>query len=97
MRRRTKSRRKIARFTNEFIAEFGLPYCKKMMLRYEKGWIGIPETLRIGVAGDDFAYNQYSAIVVLRKAPRLIAPKIRRKNKLNKKKLKKLRDEKTDC
>jgi hypothetical protein len=72
---------------NEFVEAYGIDYVKKAMLAYDKGWIGKPSTLRIGIAGDDFARNLISAFIVMMKAPRLVAPKVRRKNTISNRKL----------
>lgn len=82
------------RFTNEFLEAFGMPFIKKQILSYDKGWIGDSRTLRIDYAGDDFVHNQLSAVVIMMKAPRLVAPKVRRLNKISNRKLKSLRNEK---
>jgi hypothetical protein len=75
------------KFTNEFLEAFGMPFVKKQIISYDKGWIGDSRTLRIGISGDDFVHNQLSAVVIMMKAPRLVAPKVRRKNTLSNKKL----------
>jgi len=84
------------RFSQEFVDQIGTAGVRKIILAYDKGWAGIPGTVRVGIAGDDFCMNMLTAIVVMRKVPRLMAPKVRRKNKLSNRKLKHLRHEKTD-
>jgi len=84
------------RFSQEFVDQIGMTGVRKMILAYDKGWAGIPATVRVGIAGDDFLMNMLTAVVIMRKVPRLMAPKVRRKNKLSNRKFKHLRHEKTD-
>jgi len=75
------------RFSQEFADDIGMDGVRKMILAYDKGWVGRSETLRIGMACDDFTQNMLTAMVIMMKVPRLVAPKNRRKNKLSNRKL----------
>jgi hypothetical protein len=86
MRRRTKSRRKYIKFSQEFVDSIGMDGVRKMILAYDKGWMGIPRTVRVGIVNDDFCMNMLTAVVIMRKVPRLLAPKVHRKNTITNKK-----------
>jgi hypothetical protein len=96
MKRRPKSTRASWRFTEEFLKDMGIDQMRKMICAYDKGYVGLPRTIRIGHIGDSFVRNEIGAIVTMMKVPRLLAPKVRRKNKLTNRKFKHLRHEKTD-
>jgi hypothetical protein len=96
MRRRTKSKRKFWRFTEEFLNDTGIDQVRKMICAYDKGYVGLRKTIRVGHIGDSFVRNEIGVMVTMMKAPRLVAPKVRRKNKLSNRKFKHLRHEKTD-
>lgn len=90
MKGKRRNRRAI-KFTEEFLADRGIEFIHSMLIKYQKGWVGIRKTIRTGICGDDFVQNMRLAVIDIVRVPHILAPKSHRKNTISNRKTRRMR------